>query len=1217
MIEDHVGLAIIVEYDPDTCTPIITSYAPLHSDSPSSVSSSQASFAYLSACDLSHASYPTSDPYSTKPASQHPSNNRFESSNHRPPQSNTRHTSSNIPTASTYTTVKRPGVQTKKKYKPVAIKVKPISADLPKKYRIERNIVGDPLKEMPTLDPNSPAFQPTGRYTQERKEKMDKIHPEGFLQPAERHLMHDFVCKQNQGFAWDDSERGRFREDFFPSIDIPTVPHTPWTEKNIPIPPGIYDEVCAIIKTKIAAGVYEPSNSSYRSRWFCVLKKDGKSLRIVHSLEPLNKVTIRHSGVTPIPDHLAEQFAGRSCGAMLDLYVGYDERLLAESSRDYTTFQTPYGSHRLVTLPMGWTNSVPIFHDDVTHILQPEIPHVTIPYIDDVPLKGPPTRYVQADGTYEAIVENPGIRRFVWEHFQNLNRVVQRMKYCGGTFSGTKIALCVPEIIVLGHRCTFEGRLPDESKVVAIKKWGPCITLSEIRAFLGTVGVLRIFIRNFAHRAHHLVKLTRKDIPFEWGLQQLLAQEDLKHAVLTSPALRPLDYKSEAPVILAVDTSYIAVGFHLCQCDSLKPRIRYYNRFGSITLNEREARFSQPKLEIYGLYRSLRSLRLFLIGLRNIVVEVDARYIKGMLNNPDILPSASINRWIVAILTFHFKLVHVPGTSHGPDGLSRRPRQPDDDPEEPDDFDDWIDRLYGFMHQINNPYVPRRSTVLVLALTNVFAGAQISNLEKETIVDTPVSDPEIEDLYPNIPRKDTAIAEDERLIDLRQWLTTLRRPSQMSDSTFVIFARYATEFFVDGDRLWKKDRQGKHKLVVDRATRWKILVGVHDDVGHKGFYATRAMILDRFWWPGLQADVHWFVQSCQPCQERQLRHILIPPTVAMPAPLFSKVYMDTMQLAPSGGYKYIVQGRCSISTWPEFRKLRAETAITLGEWIFEDILCRWGALSEIVTDNAKAFIKAVDYLAKKYHIHHIRISGYNSRANGLVERTHFDVRQSLYKVAKGVQSKWSSGTHLVFWAERITTRRRMGCSPFYAATGTYPLIPLDISEATYLQLPPTSTLSTTDLITRRAIDLQKRHSDLETLHSKVYKARLDAAKRFEKTHATTIRDFDFKKGDLVLVRNTKVKKSLNHKMRPRYNGPLIVIGRNYGGAYIICELDGTVFDSPIAAFRVVPYFARKSIPLPDNLLDISTARLREMETSTFSDEDENIFDEEYVDPEEE
>jgi RNase H-like domain found in reverse transcriptase len=351
---------------------------------------------------------------------------------------------------------------------------------------------------------------------------------------------------------------------------------------------------------------------------------------------------------------------------------------------------------------MGWTGSVPIFHDDVTYILQPEVPHITVPYIDDVPIKGPTSRYMLLDGSYETILENPGIRRFVWEHFENVNRIVQRMKYCGGTFSGHKLQLCVEKFWVLGHCCTFEGRIADESRVAAIKNWGPCTTLSEVRAFSGTVGVLRIFIRNFAHRAHHLVKLTRKDVEFEWGKEQDSAQGDLKEAVLASPALRALDYTSDSPVILAVDTSYIAVGFFLCQCSAADVKKRIYSRFGSIMLNEREACFSQPKLEIYGLYRVLRVLRMYTIGLRKFVVETDAKYIKGMLANPDIQPSASINRWIVSILTFHFDLVHVKGTFHGPDGLSRRPKQPLDPEIDADDFDfeDWVDCLHGFMHQI-------------------------------------------------------------------------------------------------------------------------------------------------------------------------------------------------------------------------------------------------------------------------------------------------------------------------------------------------------------------------------------------------------------------------------------------------------------------------------------------------------------------------------------
>ena len=128
----------------------------------------------------------------------------------------------------------------------------------------------------------------------------------------------------------------------------------------------------------------------------------------------------------------------------------------------------------------------------------------------------------------------------------------------------------------------------------------------------------------------------------------------------------------------------------------------------------------------------------------------------------------------------------------------------------------------------------------------------------------------------------------------------------------------------------------------------------------------------------MRADIIWFVHTCRLCQLRQTRNVLIPPVVANPAPLFAKVYIDTMHLPKLNRYKYIVQGRCSLSHYVQFRHLRVETAVTLREWMFEDILCRWGAILEIVMDNGPQFIKALEYLKKKYHIHHIRISGYNS-----------------------------------------------------------------------------------------------------------------------------------------------------------------------------------------------------------------------------------------------
>jgi hypothetical protein len=106
----------------------------------------------------------------------------------------------------------------------------------------------------------------------------------------------------------------------------------------------------------------------------------------------------------------------------------------------------------------------------------------------------------------------------------------------------------------------------------------------------------------------------------------------------------------------------------------------------------------------------------------------------------------------------------------------------------------------------------------------------------------------------------------------------------------------------------------------------------------------------------------------------------------------------------------------------------------------------------------------------------------------------------------------------------------MGCSPYFAVTGAHPILPFNISEATYLQPLPTSILSSTNLITQRTIALQKRSKDIEKLYSKVYQARLKAAHRFEQKHLHTLKDFNFGHGSLVLMRNTQVEKSLNRKM---------------------------------------------------------------------------------------
>ena len=67
-------------------------------------------------------------------------------------------------------------------------------------------------------------------------------------------------------------------------------------------------------------------------------------------------------------------------------------------------------------------------------------------------------------------------------------------------------------------------------------------------------------------------------------------------------------------------------------------------RFGSIAWNKWISKYLQSKLEMYGLFQALNATKLWLIEVKRLVVEMDAQYIKDMLNKPDLYSNTAMNR---------------------------------------------------------------------------------------------------------------------------------------------------------------------------------------------------------------------------------------------------------------------------------------------------------------------------------------------------------------------------------------------------------------------------------------------------------------------------------------------------------------------------------------------------------------------------------------------
>lgn len=619
-----------------------------------------------------------------------------------------------------------------------------------------------------------------------------------------------------------------------------------------------------------------------------------------------------------------------------------------------------------------------------------------------------------------------------------------------------------------------------------------------------------------------------------------------------------------------------------------------------------------------------------LIGLPSFNLEVDAKYIKGMINNPDIQPNNAMNRWIAAILLFPFKLVHVPGKDHaGPDGLSRRRAVEGDIVEE----DTWVDDVLG-LGIWTDSWLSASVTHHTTSQTNTAVSFSFSMLNNDSEVDTTISysptplsfnltstanfssdissysssqnssslnsnPPSLNSHFSHshslhsytatpinsndltLPRTKEDIRIDTLLPLIYDFLKTTKKPDDMDETETKRFIKYATRFFVRCEKLWRRRTSDKHQLVIlDLFKRLDLIKQAHDQLGHKQAFSTRRNLSDRFWWPGMDRSIAWYVKTCHECQLFSSKRIFIPPTVPEPAPLFRRVHLDTAHMQKAAGFQYLVQARCSLTGYAEYAMLRNENAESIGRFIFKDLICRWGAIEEIVTDNGTPIVAALKWISNKYHINHIRISPYNKQANGIVERGHLTVRRAIIKTCGTNLSRWPEVTPYAIWADRVTVRKHIGYSPFYMVHGIDPILPFDVTEATFLVPKVDKPLKTEDLISLRARQLEKRPEDLEMIKQRVLKARYESIAQFEKENANLIVDYDFKPGSLVLVRNSALDTDLNRKSKPRFIGPYVVVKKTRNTAYILAELDGAVHKTPFAGFRVIPYHPRSRTIIP-------------------------------------
>lgn len=1019
------------------------------------------------------------------------------------------------------------GYSVNTKYKPKGIKVEPVDAPLPDEFRTQfvvpkysRDPYASPLTARP------PKFVATERLNEENVAQM--VGPPGWLTPDEQDLLLHAAALRERAIAFEVHQLGQRKLSYGPATIIPTVHHQPWQDKPWPLPHALRPQVTELIRDQIKQGLMEPSQAPYSSRWFVIMKKSGK-IRFIFDAQKMNSITIRDAGVPPSIRDYVDDMQGRQCAGAIDLLLGYLQEPLDERSRDLTTFRTPIGLYRLTRLPVGATNSVAVFQRLITTVLRDEIPDVCQPFIDDIGIRGPASDYDD-----ERLADNPNIRRWVFEHAVNVERILFRLEEAGLTASGPKLVLAAPEVTIVGTTVSKEGKRAQESQVEKILSWPTPKTAFELRGFYGLFNFLRLYAPGCAE-AESVIRRRlrgRRNEPIDWDDEAQVAFDTLKAQLAKRLVLKPIDYSSGRLVIVSVDSSNIAVGVAIWQLNEQGERQPVL--FDSIGFLAVETRYSQPKLELRGVHKVLIKYKYMLAGIR-FVLECDAISLRQTLNTPD-LPTATLTRWVAAIKEFDFDFVHVPANEHVvADSLSRRPLAEGEEPEllDPESSYDVL---------------PAR-----LATDEPDLDTQIGNRieESEWIHLTP--------FFKNVSRY---------LLDPTAHL-------EVTGKQRVAILREVPKYYVRDGHLFKRYRGQGVEVTFSPARQRDALRLVHEEFGHRGRDAAYSKLVGRLFWPGMKRSVHEWIKSCPQCQLHTERREMEAHSPTLTSRLFQKIALDVVNMsARAGRFKYLIVARDDLSGWVEARALTNIRAENVADFLFQDVICRFGTPGFYLTDNGSEFAGAFALLTQKYQVQLLHSAPFNPQANGMVERGHATLVKSIVNATPvDKPQSWAEHLHPALWADRLTEKRTTRRTPYEMVYASKPALPIDNAFDTWIGLGWKKEMTTEELLDLRLKQLERAPELREQAAEAMAKARLDSVRYLDSKEAHKVRPA-LDVGDLVLVRHSAIDKQWGTRFDVRWFGPYVVSKRGSQGNYKLRTLDGIERENKYGAAQLRRFYPR-------------------------------------------
>lgn len=223
-----------------------------------------------------------------------------------------------------------------------------------------------------------------------------------------------------------------------------------------------------------------------------------------------------------------------------------------------------------------------------------------------------------------------------------------------------------PQVTFLGHKCTENGILPDDTKLKSLKDYPIPHDKDSVKRFVAFANYYRKFIPNFAALAQPLSDLTRKRVEFKWEEKHTTSFEELKNCLMQPHILQYPDFTKE--FIIKVDASSLGcAGVLLQETDGIDKPVAYFSR----TFQAGEKNKAIIEKELLAIYHSIIAFRPYIYN-KKFTVYTDHKpliYLFTMKN-----AASKLVRIRLELEEYDFDILHIKGKDNiQADALSRIP----------------------------------------------------------------------------------------------------------------------------------------------------------------------------------------------------------------------------------------------------------------------------------------------------------------------------------------------------------------------------------------------------------------------------------------------------------------------------------------------------------------------------------------------------------------